>query len=156
MTGTSKSNLLIGLFMCAMLLFVGSSVWADDVADPEQGTQAELATEPAETTAEQRTAIEEIIVTARKREENILEIPESVMSIDATLIERANITGLSDISLLVSNLYMGRRTDGFPNVSIRGLGAFGNTQGVGFYLDDVQLFGERQGLTITSWPSIQN
>ena len=37
---------------------------------------------------------------------------------------------------------MSRRLDGFPNVSIRGLGAFGNTQGVGFYLDDVQLFGD--------------
>ena len=34
------------------------------------------------------------------------------------------------------------RADGFPNVSIRGLGSFGNTQGVGFYLDDVQLFSD--------------
>ena len=142
MTGTSKSNLLIGLFMCAMLLFAGSSAWADDVADPEQGTPAELATEPAETTAAQRAVIEEVIVTARKREENILEIPESVASFDETLIERSNINGLSDISLLVSNLYMARRTDGFPNVSVRGLGSFGNVQGVGFYVDDVQLFGD--------------
>ena len=34
------------------------------------------------------------------------------------------------------------RADGFPNVSIRGLGSFGNTQGVGFYIDDVQLFSD--------------
>ena len=34
------------------------------------------------------------------------------------------------------------RGDGYPNVSIRGVGAFGLTQGVGFYLDDVQLFGD--------------
>ena len=34
------------------------------------------------------------------------------------------------------------RADGYPNVSIRGIGAFGLTQGVGFYLDDVQLFSD--------------
>ena len=86
MTGTDRSNLIIGLVVCALLLFTGSSVWADDVPDPEQGTQAELATEPDATTAEAPRVIEEMIVTARKREENILESPESVMSIDETLI----------------------------------------------------------------------
>ena len=86
--------------------------------------------------------LEEIIVTARKREENVLEIPESLTTFTGDLVESANINGLEDISLLVPNLWMSRRLDGFPNVSIRGLGAFGNTQGVGFYLDDVQLFGD--------------
>ena len=88
------------------------------------------------------TLIEEIIVTARKREENVLEIPESLTTFTGDMVESANINGLEDISLLVPNLWMSRRLDGFPNVSIRGLGAFGNTQGVGFYLDDVQLFGD--------------
>jgi iron complex outermembrane receptor protein len=86
--------------------------------------------------------LEEIIVTARKREENVLEIPESLTTFTGDLVERANINGLEDIGLLVPNLWMSKRLDGFPNVSIRGLGAFGNTQGVGFYLDDVQLFGD--------------
>ena len=88
------------------------------------------------------TLLEEIIVTARKREENVLEIPESLTTFSGNLVESANINGLEDISLLVPNLWMSRRLDGFPNVSIRGLGSFGNTQGVGFYLDDVQLFGD--------------
>ena len=92
--------------------------------------------------AQQDTLLEEIIVTARKREENVLEIPESLTTFSGNLVESANINGLEDISLLVPNLWMSRRLDGFPNVSIRGLGAFGNTQGVGFYLDDVQLFGD--------------
>ena len=92
--------------------------------------------------AQQGTLLEEIIVTARKREENLLEIPESLTTFSGDLVESANINGLEDISLLVPNLWMSRRLDGFPNVSIRGLGAFGNTQGVGFYLDDVQLFGD--------------
>ena len=92
--------------------------------------------------AQQDTLLEEIIVTARKREENVLEIPESLTTFSGNMVESANINGLEDISLLVPNLWMSRRLDGFPNVSIRGLGAFGNTQGIGFYLDDVQLFGD--------------
>lgn len=92
--------------------------------------------------AQDDSLLEEIIVTARKREENVLEIPESLTTFTGDMVESANINGLEDIGLLVPNLWMSRRLDGFPNVSIRGLGAFGNTQGVGFYLDDVQLFGD--------------
>lgn len=92
--------------------------------------------------AQEEVALDEIVVTARKREENVLEIPESLATFSDTLIERGNINGLEDIGLLVPNLYMSRRLDGFPNVSIRGLGGFGNTQGVGFYLDDVQIFSD--------------
>lgn len=92
--------------------------------------------------AQRESILEEIIVTARKREENVLEIPESLTTFSGTFVELANINGLEDIGLLVPNLYMSRRADGFPNVSIRGLGGFGNTQGVGFYLDDVQMFSD--------------
>ncbi len=101
-----------------------------------------LSTSQSAMAQQDATTLDEIIVTARKREENVLEIPESLATFSGTLIERANINGLEDIGLLVPNLYMSRRLDGFPNVSIRGLGGFGNTQGVGFYLDDVQIFSD--------------
>ena len=86
--------------------------------------------------------IEEVLVTARKREESVLEIPESLSVITGDDITRQNIKDLKDVGFRVPNLNLSMRLDGFPNVSIRGLGAFGNTQGVGFYLDDVQLFSD--------------
>ena len=86
--------------------------------------------------------IEEIVVTARKRSESLLEIPESVTAISSADIERQNIKSLEKVGFQVPNLNLSTRLDGFPNVSVRGLGAFGNTQGVGFYLDDVQLFAD--------------
>ena len=86
--------------------------------------------------------IEEIVVTARKRAESLLEIPESVSVITGADIDRQQIKGLEDVGFQVPNLNLSMRLDGFPNVSVRGLGAFGNTQGVGFYLDDVQLFSD--------------
>ena len=87
-------------------------------------------------------AVDEIVVTARKREESLLDIPESVTAIGGADIERQNIKNLEDIGLLIPSLNLSPRADGFPNVSIRGLGSFGNTQGVGFYLDDVQVFSD--------------
>ena len=90
----------------------------------------------------QGAALEEVIVTARKRDESLMDIPESVSAIGALEVERRNIKGLNKIGMAVPNLNLSMRTDGYPNVTIRGLGAYGMTQGVGFYLDDVQLFSD--------------
>ena len=90
----------------------------------------------------QGASLEEVIVTARKRDENLMDIPESVSAIGAAEVERRNIKGLNKIGLAVPNLNLSMRTDGYHNVTIRGVGAYGMTQGVGFYLDDVQLFSD--------------
>ena len=84
----------------------------------------------------QGASLEEVIVTARKRDENLMDIPESVSAIGAVEVERRNIKGLNKIGLAVPNLNLSMRTDGYPNVTIRGVGAYGMTQGVGFYLDE--------------------
>ncbi len=96
----------------------------------------------APTVLAQGAVLEEVIVTARKRDENLMDIPESVSAIGALGVERRNIKGLNKIGLAIPNLNLSMRTDGYPNVTIRGLGAYGMTQGVGFYLDDVQLFSD--------------
>jgi iron complex outermembrane receptor protein len=90
----------------------------------------------------QAIALDEVIVTARKRAESAQEIPETISTLTSEVLERAGVTGLEDVGQLVTNLNLSVRTDGYPNVSVRGVGSFGNTQGVGFYLDDVQLFGD--------------
>ena len=97
---------------------------------------------PVTTSAAGANVIEEIIVTARKREEGVLEIPETVSVITGDAISRRDLTTLDDIGNTIANLNLSKRADGFPNVSIRGVGSFGNTQGVGFYLDDVQIFSD--------------
>ena len=144
MPGTNKLSWMIGLVTCALFIFAASSVWAQEMDEPmAPAGAAAVETDPQEeTAAARRVGIEEITVTARKREENLLEVPASISAFSEVQIDRSNISGLSDLSLLVPNLYLGRRTDGFPNVTMRGMGSFGNTQGVGFYMDDVQLFGD--------------
>ncbi len=97
---------------------------------------------PAQLVFANTTTLEEVVVTARKRSESLMDIPESVTAISGLAIDRQNIKGLNKIGLAVPNMNLSMRADGYPNVSIRGLGGFGLTQGVGFYLDDVQLFGD--------------
>lgn len=122
------TKLTLGLMSGFGLLALSSSAFAAESADGEY--------------ADDGVAIEEIIVTARKREESLLDVPESVSAISGFDIEKQDINSLDQIGLLTPNLNLSERADGYPNVSVRGIGAFGLTQGVGFYLDDVQLFAD--------------
>ena len=99
-------------------------------------------------------SLEEIVVTARKREESLLDIPESVVAISGDTITQHNMKTLDKIGMTVPNFNLNTRTDGWPNVTMRGLGAFSLTQGVGFYLEAIQLFGDsttRFGSIITAY-----
>jgi len=82
----------------------------------------------------------EIVVTARKRSENLRDIPASITAISAATLEDAHVTQLDDLNSLVTNLNVVEAHDNTPDVTLRGVGAFGVVQGVGFYANDVQLF----------------
>src|SRR5258708_2596668 len=83
---------------------------------------------------------EEMVVTARKRRESIQDIPASVDVISESVIKKAHITQLDDIASRVSNLNIFEAHDNSPAVVMRGVGSFELVQGVGFYMNDVQLF----------------
>jgi iron complex outermembrane receptor protein len=83
---------------------------------------------------------EEIVVTARKRSESLHDIPASVQTISGTAIKETHLTQLDDIGSMASNVNIFEAHDNSPAVTLRGIGAFELVQGVGFYLNDVQLF----------------
>lgn len=86
----------------------------------------------------------EIIVTARKRQESILKVPVTTTVLSSAVIERANITGLFDVSKKTVGLNLGvASVESGALVAIRG---FGNTaidpgvdQSVSLNLDGLQL-----------------
>ncbi len=86
--------------------------------------------------------LDEIIVTARKREESLTDVPESIVAISSETIVNQNMKTLDKIGMTIPNFNLNTRSDGYPNVTMRGMGAFSLTQGVGFYLDDVQLISD--------------
>jgi outer membrane receptor protein involved in Fe transport len=90
--------------------------------------------------ANQKSTVEEVVVTARKRSENLQQIPASIAAISANTIVEQHMTQIDDIGELVSNLHIVERNDNSPDVTLRGVGSFGVVQGVGFYVNDIQLF----------------
>src|SRR5437879_47726 len=85
-------------------------------------------------------ALEEVIVTARKRSEVLQDVPASIQAFGDRELAYAHITRLDDLGKFVSNLNITTRADNTPDVVLRGVGSFGVVQGVGFYANDVQLF----------------
>lgn len=73
-------------------------------------------------------ALEEIVVTARKREESLQDVPISVQVISGKEIQRQNIINLQDLSAQVPNLYVAESFVG-DAVYIRGIGSGQNNLG---------------------------
>jgi iron complex outermembrane receptor protein len=87
--------------------------------------------------------LEEVVVTARKREESLQETPVAVSAFTGESLEELGIRDISDLTKVVPNvdMYSGNGTTGSGNVFIRGVGAR-NTgvnfdSGVGIYVDGV-------------------
>ncbi len=85
---------------------------------------------------------EEIIVTAQKREQNIMDVPIAVSAITGSQIENAGIKDIFDLQQNVPSLIVGQsQTATTSNFSIRGIGStsnnFGVESSVGLYVDGV-------------------
>ncbi|CAA0123714.1 Pesticin receptor [Halioglobus japonicus] len=87
--------------------------------------------------------LEEVVVTARKREETLQETPVAVSAFSGENLQELGINDISDLTRVVPNvdMYSGNGTTGAGNVFIRGIGAR-NTgvnfdSGVGIYVDGV-------------------
>jgi len=88
--------------------------------------------------------LEEILVTAQKREEALKDVPISVNVLSEEYLDKANISNFSDIQYLTPGVYMNGPADGFgQGVTIRGVGSqpfvSGIAPGVTFVLNDVPL-----------------
>jgi iron complex outermembrane receptor protein len=90
-------------------------------------------------------ASEEIVVTARKREENVEKVPIAVSVVTADKLEQAATADISELQTQVPDLavYQGRNQSTTLTVFMRGIGQadplWGVDPGVGLYLDDVYI-----------------
>ena len=87
----------------------------------------------------------EIVVTARRRAENLQDVPLAVTAISAAALQEQAVTSLGDIGSFVPNMKISsaRATSSTINVYIRGVGQsdplWGFEPGVGVYIDDVYM-----------------
>jgi iron complex outermembrane recepter protein len=118
---------------CAISTFVVSTTMLIESSALAQSAQARAPTD----------ATEEVIVTARRREESLQEVPLAVTALSADQLETQSVRTLEDVTALVPNIKInsGRATSNTINAYIRGVGQndplWGFEPGVGVYIDDV-------------------
>ncbi len=80
----------------------------------------------------------EVIVTANKREEDILQVTTSITSLSAQKVEETRTIGLANLTALVPNYLYQELGVGFQQVqAIRGIQVFSENPAVATYIDDV-------------------
>ncbi len=96
----------------------------------------------------QEMVIEEIVVTAQRREESLQEVPISISAFDANTIESKQIENFSDLQFASPNISYSKTQFTSSSFQIRGLGSLAtgaSTDGsVGVHLNDVPLYASRQ------------
>ena len=140
-----RKLILVGLGACLALL---------PTLTPAEGLSPEETRAENENLQDEQTAAaeepsgevdDEIVVTARKREENIQEVPVAVTVVTAETLEDSGVVDLSELQAQVPNLsiYPGRNQSTTLTAFMRGIGQadplWGVDPGVGLYLDDVYM-----------------
>lgn len=105
---------------------------------------AALAALAAQTVAAQGGQLEEIIVTAQFRAENVQQTPIAITAYDAAMLEERSTTNIAEAANFAPNVQLSDAATGFGQMSaifIRGVGQadphFAVEPGVGMYVDDV-------------------
>ena len=84
--------------------------------------------------------LEEVVVTAQKRSENIMTVPASVSQIGSERLEALHATALQDYAAYVPGLQVDSGgTPGQTTITLRGIAPIGPGAAVGTYIDDAPL-----------------
>ena len=114
-------------------------------------------TSPA-TAQDDNVGLEEIVVTAQKREQNIMDVPIAITAISGAQIEESGLKDMFDLQQNVPGLIVNQsQTATTSNFSIRGIGStsnnFGVESSVGLYVDGV--YRSRQSSLINELVDVQ-
>ena len=88
--------------------------------------------------------LEEIVVTAQKREESVQDVPISISALTGEQFELFNVLRADDLEFVFANVGTNRNAPGNTGIAIRGVGTdnvhLSGQQSVGTYIDDVSMF----------------
>lgn len=91
-----------------------------------------------ETVSKASVGIEEVVVTAEKRETNLQDTAVAISAFSGDALEKRGIDDMSNLQSYIPNLHVGQEQDGFK-ISLRGIGLQGTSSisdpGVAFYID---------------------
>lgn len=90
--------------------------------------------------------LEEIVVTAQKRRQTLLEVPQSISVVGGETLERQHATTFADFTGLAPGLSLQQANPGESRIILRGINTGGASPTVGVYIDETP-FGSSTGLT---------
>jgi outer membrane receptor protein involved in Fe transport len=108
-------------------------------------TPAALA-QTAAPTQDAANALEEVVVTAQKRRQTLLEVPQSISVVGGEALERLQATTFADFAGLAPGLSLQQSNPGESRIILRGINTGGASPTVGVYIDETP-FGSSTGLT---------
>lgn len=119
------------------LLLLGSAAFV-----VPHGARAQSAAAPAAPAADAGGGLEEVIVTARKRQENVQNVPVAITAISGAQMERYDLASLENIAAVTPQLVVVRGSSGSgADLSLRGIGSnftsIGIEQSVAVNIDGV-------------------
>lgn len=113
-----------------LFLFCTAAAWFLSQHALAQAQSAESSTTPS-------VGLEEIVVTAQKRTENLKDVPQSISVFTGAQIEERHIDDYADLARTVPDLsFTNSGGPGLSNLEIRGIGSTVGTATVSIYLDD--------------------
>ena len=122
---------------------LGSPAFAQEAPAEPKAAETEAAATAPDTAVEETG--ESITVTARRRDERLLDVPIAVTAYSGAQLEREGAIDITDVGDTTPNVTIenSRATNSTLTAFIRGIGqqdpVAGFEQGVGLYLDDVYL-----------------
>ena len=140
-----KRSLLVGLLALFGVIAVPVLAQSTSQESTPPAQQEEDKAKAEQAKAQTPMAGEEIVVTARKREENVQDVPVAVTVVTSDELEESAAADISELQTQVPNLavYQGRNQSTTLTAFMRGIGQadplWGVDPGVGLYIDDVYI-----------------
>ena len=132
------------LLTCTALVMTGIS-WPAVAQETDESTSAGQGTQ----------LLDNIVVQAQRRQQDILDVPVAVTAFDAEALDAAGVVDILDLNLASPSFFANTLSDPIGNspVRIRGIGTGGGNPGfegaVGMYVDDV--YRSRSGAALTTF-----
>ena len=130
-TGPARPSLLFfGTLMCA-------SVLAAAIAVANEANPAETVAPAATSAPAPASALEEIVVTATRREESISKVPISITALNQEALDQRGIRDLTELVRFTPGVSID--TTGTNQISIRGISSSAGAGTTGIYIDDTPI-----------------
>lgn len=138
-----KTRRIALLVSSGLVAIAGAApVWAQEAQQPQTGSQAATASDVVQAA---NAPGEDIIVTAQKRAQTLVDVPQSITVVSGATLEHQQAPDIQDFLKLVPGVQLTQDTPGFGRLVFRGINTGGVASTVGVYVDETP-FGSSSAL----------